>query len=271
MNSLGKWLVRGAALVLMLGFFLPAVTVSCTVLPGADQTLTSMQLASMDQGQPILFLLPFGALITLVLAFIPSNTRTLFFAFLAGQAAGLGLGLLGLLIGMYTFYSQMQALGEAVEVTPQVGLFALILGYGVAGVGIALQVMDGMRMGRAMPPPLSPEAGGAAYAPAHSPPPVTSAPSGARLEAVKGPLAGRAFQMKSNVFTIGRGPGNDLQLMEKSVSRQHARLRQGQGEWFLQDQQSSSGTRVNGKSVTATRLNSGDQVTIGDSVFVFRK
>lgn len=267
MNSLSKWLVRGATLIILLGFVLPSVTVSCTVLPGAEQTLSMAQMASMEQGQPILFLLPMGALITLVLALLPSNNRTMFFMFLAGQVAGLGLGLLGLLIGMLYFNAQITQLG-GVEVTPEIGLFVLVLGFGMAGVGLALQLIEGLKKpATAVSVSTSP----VVRVTPLPPPPVTAVSTVARLELTRGPMANRTIQMKGEVFTIGRGPGNDLQLMDKAVSRQHVRLRFGQGEWFLQDQSSAAGTRVNGKPVTAVRLNNGDQITIGDSTMVFRK
>ena len=278
MNSLGKWLVRGAMLVVLLGFVLPSVTVSCTVLPGAEQTLSTAQMASMEHGQPILFLLPFGAVVALVLAFLPANTRTMFFVFLAGQVAGILLGLFGLSVGMIYFYSEVQKLG-GVDVTAEIGLFVLVLGYGIAGVGIVLQILEGLKMPSGAVAASSglvtggqvPALMGAVPARPPNDAPATSVPSGARLEVTRGPMANRSVQVKGEVFTIGRGPGNDLQLMDKAVSRQHARIRFGQGVWFLQDQNSASGTRVNGKAVTATRLNSGDQITIGDTTMVFRK
>jgi pSer/pThr/pTyr-binding forkhead associated (FHA) protein len=69
---------------------------------------------------------------------------------------------------------------------------------------------------------------------------------------------------------IGRGAGNHLQLADLKASRQHARLRFAQGMWFIQDQNSSGGTFVNGQRIQATRLNPGDQITIGDTAFIFR-
>jgi pSer/pThr/pTyr-binding forkhead associated (FHA) protein len=69
---------------------------------------------------------------------------------------------------------------------------------------------------------------------------------------------------------IGRGSACDLRLDDRSVSRQHARLRYAQGAWFIQDQGSRGGTYVNGAPVTACRLNSGDVIKIGNTSLIFR-
>jgi pSer/pThr/pTyr-binding forkhead associated (FHA) protein len=70
-------------------------------------------------------------------------------------------------------------------------------------------------------------------------------------------------------FTIGRGGGNDLNIPDPSVSRQHARLRYAQGAWFIQDQGSTGGILVNDVPVFASRLNSGDRVSIGKTSIIF--
>lgn len=71
-------------------------------------------------------------------------------------------------------------------------------------------------------------------------------------------------------FGIGRSSQNDYVVKDSKVSRVHARIREAQGAWFIQDQNSASGTFVNGKRVQAQRLNDGDAVRIGDTTFKFR-
>ena len=65
--------------------------------------------------------------------------------------------------------------------------------------------------------------------------------------------------------TIGREPGNTIQLTEQNVSRQHARLAQGPDGWVIEDLESYNGVKVNGVLVEGSvTLNEGDVVQIGD-------
>jgi pSer/pThr/pTyr-binding forkhead associated (FHA) protein len=73
---------------------------------------------------------------------------------------------------------------------------------------------------------------------------------------------------KTNVM-IGRGSSSDIRLSGNAVSRQHARLRFAQGDWYLQDQNSAGGTFVNGVRQAACKLRSGDQIMIGGQTFQF--
>lgn len=70
-------------------------------------------------------------------------------------------------------------------------------------------------------------------------------------------------------FTIGRSQTNDLILQDSTVSRQHALLSFQSNGWVLQDQNSTTGSYVNGKRVMQQYLKNGDQITIGSTVFVF--
>jgi hypothetical protein len=92
---------------------------------------------------------------------------------------------------------------------------------------------------------------------------------GVWLYGVAGEFAGRYIPFSGPELTIGRGPDNHLVLRDLSVSRQHARIRYGQGAWFLQDNGSGNGVFVNGQRITAVRLRPGDQITIGQSTFAF--
>jgi hypothetical protein len=91
----------------------------------------------------------------------------------------------------------------------------------------------------------------------------------ASLVFTSGALAGRTTSIPTSGLVIGRGSACNLRLDDPVVSRQHARIRHATGAWFIQDLNSSGGTFVNGQRVQATRLNSGDQIQIGSSVFMF--
>ena len=66
-------------------------------------------------------------------------------------------------------------------------------------------------------------------------------------------------------FTVGRKEGNVIRLTERNVSRNHARIVRENGRFFLSDQGSYNGTRLNGRRVRGKMpLSPGDEVGIGD-------
>jgi ABC transport system ATP-binding/permease protein len=65
--------------------------------------------------------------------------------------------------------------------------------------------------------------------------------------------------------TLGRAPGNTVQLPERNVSRQHARLFNQAGALLVEDLHSANGVLLNGQKVTEPRaLHDGDLLRIGD-------
>jgi Mg-chelatase subunit ChlD/N-acetylmuramoyl-L-alanine amidase len=92
----------------------------------------------------------------------------------------------------------------------------------------------------------------------------------ASLAFTSGSLAGQTTSIPTSGLVIGRGSACNLRLEDPAVSRQHARIRHATGAWFIQDLNSGGGTFVNGQRVQATRLNPGDQIQIGSSLFTFQ-
>ena len=71
--------------------------------------------------------------------------------------------------------------------------------------------------------------------------------------------------LAAEAITIGRQQGNTIQLTEKNVSRNHARLYPEDEIWVIEDLNSYNGIKVNDKSVESrTKLREGDIVQIGD-------
>jgi hypothetical protein len=66
---------------------------------------------------------------------------------------------------------------------------------------------------------------------------------------------------------IGRQPGADLLLAEDLVSRRHAVLTYDGREVILEDLGSTNGTQVNGTRVTRIRLEEGDRILVGQTIF----
>jgi len=91
----------------------------------------------------------------------------------------------------------------------------------------------------------------------------------ANIVALSGPLRGETFAVSSGGLTFGREPANDLHPPDLSLSRRHCVFALGGDAVTITDLDSLNGTFVNGARITACVLAHGDQVKIGDSVFVF--
>jgi uncharacterized membrane protein YhaH (DUF805 family) len=90
------------------------------------------------------------------------------------------------------------------------------------------------------------------------------------LTAVAGPLAGRMLTLVAGDLLVGSDARCDVSLPGAGVLDRHARIRNAQGAWFIQEiVGSGAGIMVNGQPIKACRLNSGDQITIGSNTMVF--
>ncbi|HYF49462.1 MAG TPA: FHA domain-containing protein [Planctomycetota bacterium] len=78
----------------------------------------------------------------------------------------------------------------------------------------------------------------------------------------------REFPLTAGL-TIGRQSGNHIQIEEAKASRTHCRVRPENGSFWLEDLNSSNGTKVNGNKVQRHLLKSGDLVVIGATTIVF--
>ncbi len=82
---------------------------------------------------------------------------------------------------------------------------------------------------------------------------------------------GRRHLLDRPVTTIGRGRDNDIVLASDCVSRRHLRLEHRSNGLYLIDLQSTNGTFINDhiRAIGEHRLNRGDQVKVGDTIFKF--
>lgn len=273
----GKWIVRGASLAILMGFFMPAVLVSCS--GGFVDASQSFSLANIaDQAnQSILYLLPIAAVAAGVLTIIRARSVSQQVAYHWGQLGAIGVGLLTMIGSLLSLNDQLsRGTYGLFKVTPAIGTFIIIGGVIAFGIGWfqqkqALESLTGEadfipRPGIYEPPEEQ------AYL-RERPPNIQEVErvqaSGAHLELVTGDLPVRIIPLPTDNFAIGRGSDSDLQLPDRAVSRTHALIRQAQGMWFLQDQESSGGTFVNGIRTPATRLQDGDEIEIGPFRFVF--
>ncbi|MEO8286921.1 MAG: DUF3662 and FHA domain-containing protein [Chloroflexota bacterium] len=100
--------------------------------------------------------------------------------------------------------------------------------------------------------------------------PVASPPP-AYLRPTAGDLAGREFPISKTLLSIGRGLDNDLVIDDPRVSRHHSQITFRHSHYLLRDLRSTNGTFVNGQTVEAVVLASGDMVSIGGFEMLFEQ
>lgn len=256
-----KWIVRGASLAIILGFFLPAALVSCSGgYVDGGQSLSLANVAG-QLSKPMLYLLPVGFLVVLGLTALRPISQKEESNYLWGQLAAGGIGVLITVVTVITLVNQFQQGSFGLfEVKPAFGFFVILAGIIAFAVGWAQQYQL-MGQSPGVQPPGVP-----AVEPSYDHPalPQSYAPV---LSVVSGSLPFRRVEIPYDNFTIGRSRTNALQLPDDTVSRQHARIRLAQGMVFLQDQDSSGGTFVNGHQINSIRLNNGDEIQIGPYKF----
>ena len=89
------------------------------------------------------------------------------------------------------------------------------------------------------------------------------APGEVMLVVRQGPEIGTRFSLEGDKVTVGRVPGNDIQLDDVTVSRQHAVLVRQGAAWLVRDLGSLNGTYVNSERVDESVVQHGDEVQIG--------
>jgi Nif-specific regulatory protein len=90
-----------------------------------------------------------------------------------------------------------------------------------------------------------------------------------KLLALSGPLRKTEFSLEVTVC-IGSASSSAIRLQDAAVSPQHCRIAVENGRFILTDLESTAGTFVNGMPVTQCELDYGDQIAVGDSVFLFQ-
>lgn len=86
----------------------------------------------------------------------------------------------------------------------------------------------------------------------------------ATLTVTDGPDAGMRLELPEGVWTIGRGPDNDIRLSDPTVSARHARLSITDGAEIV-DQRSANGLLIGGGLVQRATLDANDIAHLGDT------
>lgn len=76
-------------------------------------------------------------------------------------------------------------------------------------------------------------------------------------------------QLDRERILIGRKPNNELQLAHNAVSGSHAKVITIRGDSFLEDLNSTNGTKVNGKNIKKHLLCDGDEIAVAKHVLKY--
>jgi transcriptional regulator with GAF, ATPase, and Fis domain len=97
-----------------------------------------------------------------------------------------------------------------------------------------------------------------------------------RLIAISGSLKGTVFALTADEVSLGRDNSNDVLINDPSVSRRHClitKIKQSNPDeparFTVLDLESYNGTFVNGVPVIRQPLTQGDQISLGDLLFLF--
>ena len=73
----------------------------------------------------------------------------------------------------------------------------------------------------------------------------------------------QVYSLLKDEISIGRSSESDVVLNDFSVSRKHAVIVKKNDDWTVQDNHSTNGIRVNGKTVTDSAIKDGDEIGVG--------
>jgi len=91
----------------------------------------------------------------------------------------------------------------------------------------------------------------------------------ARLRIVKGKNEGTEYELEGAVVVAGSSTTCRIQIVDETVSGEHARFEQSRGAWSVRDLGSSNGTLVNRSPVDVVPLASRDVIELGNTTFEF--
>jgi adenylate cyclase len=79
----------------------------------------------------------------------------------------------------------------------------------------------------------------------------------------------QVVKLENPRITLGRREDNDIVIDDMFVSRSHAEVEKRGVFYYIRDHQSRFGTFVNGKRITETRLDYGDEIQLGNTLITF--
>lgn len=299
MFSKGSRIMGPAAALVLLCFFLPWITVSCAGQPVAS--LSGMELATGTQlptgentSSPQLFLVPIAALVVLSIILMMYQRRITVRVGALGAIIVSLIGLLPIVLEFITSRSSNVAgdFGSMITITPQIGLWGVILANLAIVAGAVVDLMDyreGSVQEYQYPAsiPLPPTV-------ASPPPPISTAPPPRPIPPVPpieqtrhiqpspramawlvvqgGSVVGKQYGLTTTGRNIvGRdGTRSDFIINDDMMSGQHAQVRFENGQYVVYDLASTNGTYVNNRRVQRQPLMDNDVVRLGNTQLVFK-
>ncbi|GAV32086.1 hypothetical protein with FHA domain [Coriobacteriaceae bacterium EMTCatB1] len=111
----------------------------------------------------------------------------------------------------------------------------------------------------------------ASLAPHHEPPTHEQPPRRTGLATVTVDDFDHDVVLDGEQVLVGRLKECQIRLDDANVSRRHAAFIRLPDGWAIEDLDSTNGTRVNGRSITRTRLRDGDIIEVGLSRLVYHE
>ncbi|MGO1590675.1 MAG: FHA domain-containing protein FhaB/FipA [Ancrocorticia sp.] len=109
------------------------------------------------------------------------------------------------------------------------------------------------------------------HAPNPAPPPQAAPRRTPILAVTAGPLAGTTIPLSGAPLVIGRSPDSALVLDDSYSSSRHARLYLDGGQWWVEDLDSTNGTYVAGRRISAPlQLREGVPIVVGKTTMELR-
>ena len=90
-----------------------------------------------------------------------------------------------------------------------------------------------------------------------------------RLLCLSGNKKGISYYIDGKRLVIGRSNTAEVQILDEKASREHAEIARIQDHFILTDLSSQNGVVINDLKVKQHRLESGDMIVIGSTVFKF--
>jgi len=70
------------------------------------------------------------------------------------------------------------------------------------------------------------------------------------------------------LLTVGRLSGNDVQVPSQRVSRLHAKIREENGTWVIEDAESLNGLIYQGRRIDRLTLRNGDRIHVAPTAIL---
>lgn len=79
------------------------------------------------------------------------------------------------------------------------------------------------------------------------------------------------LRIEHTLTTLGRSSDNDIRISDRTASAQHAKIITYFNTSYVEDLNSTNGTLLNGKRIHKSILHDGDEIQIGNHLFVVSK